>query len=66
MLHASRIALSIGFIATGISVLIGIIVGGLMGYFVGKVDLIGMRLIEIFEAVPTLVLLLTVCAHSSA
>jgi len=58
MLHACRIALSIGFIATSIAVTLGIIIGGLMGYFSGIVDLIGMRLVEIMEAIPTLFLLL--------
>ncbi len=62
MIHASRIALSIGFIATGIALVIGVIVGGLMGFFSGIVDLIGMRLIEIFAAIPTLFLLLTLIA----
>jgi len=60
MIHASRIALSIGLISTSISITIGILIGGLMGYFVGKIDLIGMRLIEIFEAVPALLVLITV------
>lgn len=58
LLHASRIALSIGFISTGIAVVIGIVVGGLMGYYGGAIDLIGMRLVEIFDAIPTLLLLL--------
>jgi len=58
MIHAARIALSIGFISTGIAVAIGVLVGGLMGYFSGLVDLIGMRLVEIFSAIPTLLLLL--------
>lgn len=62
MIHASRIALGIGFVATGIAMLIGIIIGGLMGYYSGIVDMIGMRLVEIFEAVPTLFLLLTFVA----
>ena len=62
MIHASRIALGIGFVATGIAMLIGIIIGGLMGYFSGWIDMIGMRLVEIFEAVPTLFLLLTFVA----
>ncbi len=62
MIHASRIALGIGFVATGIAMLIGVIIGGLMGYFSGWVDMIGMRLVEIFEAVPTLFLLLTFVA----
>lgn len=62
MIHASRIALGIGFVATSIALILGILIGGLMGYFSGAVDIIGMRLVEIFEAVPTLFLLLTFVA----
>jgi peptide/nickel transport system permease protein len=58
MIYASRIALSIGFISTGIAVVIGVTLGGLMGYYAGWVDLIGMRLAEIFQSIPTLLLLL--------
>lgn len=58
MIHACRIALSIGFISTGIAVAIGIVVGGLMGFFAGWVDLLGMRLVEVFSAIPTFLLLL--------
>lgn len=60
MIHACRVTLAIGLIATSISTMIGIAIGGLMGYYAGWLDLIGMRLIEIFEAIPTLVLLLIV------
>ncbi len=62
MIHASRIALGIGLVATGIAMVIGVFVGGLMGYFSGVVDIIGMRLVEIFESIPTLFLLLTFVA----
>ena len=64
IVHASRVALSIGFMATGISVVIGIIIGGLMGYYVGVFDLLGMRLIEIVESVPRLILLITISAFA--
>jgi len=60
MLHACRVALTIGFIATGISTVIGIAVGGLMGYYAGATDLFGMRLVEIVEAIPRLILLLII------
>jgi len=63
MIHASRIALSIGFISTGIAVVIGIFIGGLMGYYVGWFDLLGMRLVEIFDSIPTLLLLLCFVAY---
>ncbi len=62
MIHASRIALAIGFIATGIAVVIGVIIGGLMGYFSGWVDLLGMRLVEIFSSIPTIFLLIAFVA----
>lgn len=62
MIHACRISLSIGFISSGIALVIGVIVGGLMGYFSGIVDMLGMRLVEIFEDIPTLFLLLTFVA----
>lgn len=62
MIHATRIALAIGFIATGIAVLIGVVVGALMGYYSGRIDLFGMRIIEILEAIPRLVLLVAITA----
>ena len=62
MIHASRIALAVGFIATGIALIIGVVLGGLMGYFVGVADLIGMRIVEVFSAIPVMFLLLTFVA----
>jgi len=62
MIHACRIILAMGFVASGIAVIIGVVVGGLMGYFSGIVDILGMRLIEIFEAIPTLFLMITLVA----
>ncbi|MFC1749181.1 ABC transporter permease [Pseudomonadota bacterium] len=62
MIYASRIALGIGLVATGIALFIGIVIGGLMGYFSGIVDMIGMRLVEVFEAIPVIFLLLTFVA----
>lgn len=62
MIHACRIALAIGLIATGISAVIGVVVGGVMGYFSGAVDLLGMRVVEVFAAIPTIFLLIMVVA----
>ncbi len=61
-MHASRIAMAIGFISTGIAVVIGVIIGGVMGFFVGKTDILGMRLVEVFQAIPTLFLLIAFVA----
>jgi peptide/nickel transport system permease protein len=62
MIHACRIILAMGIVASGIAVTIGVVIGGLMGYFSGIVDILGMRLIEIFEAIPTLFLMITLVA----
>ncbi len=62
MIHGSRIALYIGFISTGIAVVIGVIIGGIMGYFSGWVDLIGLQLVEIFASIPVIMLLIMIVA----
>ncbi len=62
MIHACRIVLSIGLIATGIAAVLGIVIGGFMGYFAAAFDLIGMRLVEVFEFIPQLFLLLMFAA----
>jgi peptide/nickel transport system permease protein len=58
LLWACRLSISIGFVSTGISVLIGVTLGAVMGYFGGKVDFFLFRLVEIFMAVPVLFLLI--------
>ena len=58
MIYATRIALSIGFISTTIALSIGVSIGGVMGYYSGIVDIIGMRMVEIAEAIPSLVLMI--------
>jgi peptide/nickel transport system permease protein len=60
MVGACRIALTIGIISTGIATTIGIVIGSLMGYLGGWVDLLGMRMIEILESLPRLIILLIV------
>lgn len=62
VVHGSRIALYIGFISTGIAVVIGVIVGGILGYFGGWVDMLGLRLVEIFAAIPVIMLLIMIVA----
>lgn len=62
MIHGSRIALYIGFISTGIAVFIGVVIGGLLGYFAGWIDMIGLRLVEIFASIPVIMLLIMIVA----
>ena len=62
MIHASRIALTIGLISTGIATVLGVMVGGVLGYFSGWLDLLGMRFVEIFSAIPVIFLLIMIVA----
>lgn len=54
IVFGARVSLSIGFAAATFSVLIGIPLGALAGYYGGKVDWLVMRVIELFSVVPSL------------
>ena len=62
MIHGSRVSLSIGFVAVGIAVLIGVVLGAIAGYFGSWVDLTISRLFEIMLSIPTFFLLITIAA----
>jgi peptide/nickel transport system permease protein len=62
MIHGTRISLSIGFVAVGIAVLIGIITGAIAGYYGGKIDFIISRLFEVMITFPVFFLILTILA----
>ena len=54
VVYGARVSLSIGFAAATFSLLIGIPIGAIAGYFGGWVDWFIMRVIEIFSVVPPL------------
>ena len=58
LLWACRLSISVGFVSTGIAVIIGVTMGSIMGYFGGTIDLVLFRVVEIFMAVPVLFLLI--------
>jgi peptide/nickel transport system permease protein len=62
MLYGARVSLSIGFIAVGISVTIGTVVGAVAGFFGGRIDAIIMRFVDIVISFPRLILLITIIA----
>ncbi|HYE06408.1 MAG TPA: ABC transporter permease [Planctomycetota bacterium] len=65
MVFGARISLTIGLVATGLSLLIGTIIGALSGYLGGWVDIVLQRLVEIMMCFPTFILVLTVIAMTS-
>lgn len=62
MIWGTRISMSVGFVAVGISILIGVIIGALAGYYRGWVDMVALRLIEIMLCFPTFILILALIA----
>ncbi|MDE7295970.1 MAG: ABC transporter permease [Clostridia bacterium] len=58
LMYGGRISLMIGFIVVILDTIIGIVLGGLAGYFGGWVDQVIMRIVDIFSCIPTLPILL--------
>lgn len=54
VLYGARVSLSIGLIGVFLSFVIGILMGGISGYFGGVPDLIIQRLIEFLRSIPTI------------
>lgn len=58
LLYGTRVSLLFGLLLTLFSGVIGIITGALQGYFGGRIDLAGQRLIEVWSGMPTLFMLI--------
>ena len=56
LLYGSRFSLSVGFAAVVISVVVGVPLGAIAGYFGGVVEDVIMRLMDIFAAVPQILM----------
>lgn len=62
IIHGSGVSLSVGFVAVGISSLIGVVLGALSGYYSGTVDRVIMRFVDIMLCFPSFFLILAVIA----
>ena len=62
LIYGFRISVLFGLSLTIISSIIGVAAGGIQGYFGGWIDLTFQRLIEIWNAIPSLYLLLIISA----
>lgn len=60
MIHGTSVSVKVGFISMGIAALIGIIVGGLAGYYGGWTDVAISRVIEIVICFPVFFLILAI------
>lgn len=66
LLYGGRISLWVGFVSVGISVLIGLTLGLLAGYFRGLTDEIIMRCVDVMLCFPSFFLILAVIAFLEA
>jgi peptide/nickel transport system permease protein len=62
MIHGARISLTIGIVVVTIQATIGILLGGIAGYYGGWVDLVLSRIFELVLGIPTFFLIITAAA----
>lgn len=58
LMYGGRVSLMIGFIVIIIETVLGVILGGIAGYFGGWVDNLIMRLVDIFYCIPSMPIIL--------
>ena len=66
MMYGGRISLMVGFVVVILETLLGVIMGGIAGYFGGAVDNIIMRLVDIFYCLPSMPILIILGAMMDA
>lgn len=54
IIHGSRVSMTIGLVGVALSFFLGVLIGGVSGYYGGVLDLVIQRIIEFIRAVPTL------------
>lgn len=62
MIWGARISLKVGFVATGLAILIGMVLGAVAGFYGGWIDALIMRFVDIMLCFPTFFLILAVIA----
>lgn len=66
LMYGGRVSLTIGFLVEIISCTIGVIMGGLSGYFGGWVDMIIMRIVDVFYCIPSMPIIIILGAAMDA
>src|SRR5512135_537391 len=62
MMFGTRTSMTVGLVAVALSVIFGVLLGGISGYFGGWIDLIIQRVIEILQSLPTIPIWLAMTA----
>jgi len=62
LLYGARISLLVGFVATGVALVIGVSWGIIAGYFGGRVDSIMMRIVDVLYGLPFIIFIILLMA----
>jgi peptide/nickel transport system permease protein len=62
LMHGTQTSMTIGLVAVTLSVVLGVLLGGISGYFGGAADLVIQRLIELLQSLPTIPIWLALTA----
>ena len=62
LLSASRISMTIGLVSVAITLFLGVLLGGISGYYGGWMDIVIQRVIEILRSIPTIPLWMGIAA----
>jgi peptide/nickel transport system permease protein len=62
VVYGARVSLKIGFTATAMSLVIGLVIGSTAGFFGGWIDSVLMRITDVFLAIPYIVLAIAIAA----
>jgi peptide/nickel transport system permease protein len=62
LVWGSRQSLQMGVVAVGIAAVVGIVIGSIAGYYGGWVDNLAMRVLDIYQAIPMLLLCIILAA----
>jgi peptide/nickel transport system permease protein len=62
IIWGSRVSLKVGFVAVGIAIMTGVIIGAISGFYGGMTDSVLMRFVDMMLAFPTFFLILAVIA----
>tara|TARA_B100000959_G_scaffold152483_1_gene159828 strand:- start:1107 stop:2285 length:1179 start_codon:yes stop_codon:yes gene_type:complete len=58
LVYGFNISMTFALVCWSLSYMLGIMIGGILGYFGGKIDLFGLRIIEIYGSIPFLFMLM--------
>ncbi|MBI4298518.1 MAG: ABC transporter permease [Chloroflexi bacterium] len=62
LIYGARTSLTISFTVVGIGIVFGTLYGLVTGYFMGVVDMVGQRVVDAIQSIPSLVLALAIVA----